>query len=218
MRRQLSAEQIMAGGILLAAMDFTNVAEDEFNDWYDLEHIPERQRVPGFQRCARWLGVANPRVSVATYDLAAVEVLDSPAYRAIGGDNLSPWSKRITARVKMLMRYVGEQITAAGAADADGEGLLLNAMSVAPEHEAEFNEWYDREHIPALAAVPGTLSARRYRGTGAAQRYIALYHLATPEVQASPAWKDAANTPWTERMRPHFRDHLRIVARRYRRG
>jgi len=27
-------------------------------------------------------------------------------------------------------------------------------MNVAPEHEAEFNEWYDTEHIPALAAVP----------------------------------------------------------------
>jgi hypothetical protein len=27
-------------------MDFSNVAADEFNDWYDAEHIPERQRVP----------------------------------------------------------------------------------------------------------------------------------------------------------------------------
>jgi hypothetical protein len=38
----------MAKGVLIAAMDFSNVAEDEFNDWYDTEHIPERQRVPGF--------------------------------------------------------------------------------------------------------------------------------------------------------------------------
>ena len=34
----------MAKGVLIAAMDFSNVAEDEFNDWYDTEHIPERQR------------------------------------------------------------------------------------------------------------------------------------------------------------------------------
>ena len=38
----------MAKGVLIAAMDFSNVAADEFNDWYDTEHIPERQRVPGF--------------------------------------------------------------------------------------------------------------------------------------------------------------------------
>ncbi len=175
--------------------------------------------MPGFGACERWIGAANPRIAVATYDLDNVAVLKSPAYRAIGGDNLSIWSKRMIARVKMLMRCEGEQILPGDAAAAEGAGgLLVNAMSVAPEHEAEFNEWYDTEHVPALAAVPGALRARRYRDTGAARRYVALYHLATPEVQASAAWKDAANSPWTERMRPHFRDHLRIVARRYTRG
>jgi hypothetical protein len=216
----------MAKGILIAAMDFSPVAEDEFHDWYDLEHVPERERVPGFLDCRRWIGAQNPKISVATYELDNVEVLQSAAYRAIGGENLSPWSKRITGRVNMLMRYEGEQILPGdGAAPAEAEALLVNAMSVAPEHEHEFNEWYNAEHIPALAAVPGTLCARRYRGSvglqptgpsrGAAQKYVAVYHLASVEVQASAAWKAAANTPWTERMRPHFRDHLRIVARRY---
>jgi hypothetical protein len=92
------------------------------------------------------------------------------------------------------------------------------AMNVAPEHEAEFNEWYNTEHIPALGGVKGTLSARRYRGTGATQRYAALYHLASSEVPYSTEWKAAANTPWTERMRPHFRDHLRFECRRYTRA
>ncbi|MGC2200626.1 MAG: hypothetical protein WA633_10850 [Stellaceae bacterium] len=157
-----------------------------------------------------------PKISVATYELDNVAVLNNPAYRAIGGDNLSVWSKRIVARVKMLMRYEGEQILPGDAtAPKNAAALLLNAMSVPAEHEHEFNEWYNTEHIPALAAVPGTLWARRYRGEGAAQRYVALYHLESPEVPESAAWKKAANTPWTERMRPHFRDHLRIVSRRY---
>jgi hypothetical protein len=219
----------MAKGILVAAMDFTGVAEDEFHDWYDLEHIPERQRVPGFLACERWIGAREPKISVATYELDNVDVLKSPGYRAIGGDNLSVWSKRVTARVKMLMRYEGEQILPGDqTAPKDAPALLLNAMSVAPEHEHEFNEWYNTEHIPALAAVPGTLCARRYRGSvglqptrssrGAPQRYVALYHLASPDVPDSAAWKKAANTPWTERMRPHFRDHLRIVSRRYTRA
>ena len=123
----------------------------------------------------------------------------------------------MTARVKILMRFEGEQILSGGGmTPKDAPALLLNAMSVAPEHEHEFNEWYNTEHIPALAAVSGTLCARRYRGTStAAQRYLALYHLASAEVPNSTAWKEAANTPWTERMRPHFRDHLRIVSRRY---
>ena len=65
----------MAKGILIAAMDFTNVAADEFHDWYDLEHVPERERVPGFLQCQRWIGAQNPKYSVATYDLQNAEVL-----------------------------------------------------------------------------------------------------------------------------------------------
>jgi len=207
----------MAAGILIAAIDFSNIAEDEFHDWYDTEHLPERQRVPGFLACERWIGAHNQKLSVATYELDNVNVLKGEAYRAIGIDNLSVWSKRVMPRVKLLMRFEGELILPSDqAAPKNAPALLLNAMGVAPEYEHEFNEWYNTEHIPALAAVPGTLRARRFRGTGSApQRFVALYHLASSEVPDSAAWKKAASTPWTERMRPHFRDHLRIVSRRY---
>jgi hypothetical protein len=210
----------MAKGILIAVIDFSGIAEDEFHDWYDTEHFPERRRVPGFRACERWIGAHNPKYSVATYELDNVDVLKSEAYRAIGIDNLSVWSKRVMARIKLLMRFEGELILPSDPdAPKDAPALLLNAMSVAPEHEHEFNEWYNSEHIPALAGVPGALCAKRFRGTGnAAQRYVALYHLTSPDVPGSLAWKAAANTPWTERMRPHFRDHLRIVGRRYTRA
>jgi hypothetical protein len=209
-------EKSMAKGILLVAFDFTNAHEDEFHDWYDLEHVPERQRVPGFGACERWINVSNPKQAVATYELDSIGVLQSAAYRAIAGDNLSIWSKRVTAMCTRLLRLEGEQILPGNQAAPHGAAaLLVNAMNVDPSHEAEFNEWYDHEHIPALSAVPGTLSARRFRDASGSPRYAALYHLASADVTLSDAWKKAANTPWTERMRPLFRDHLRIVARRY---
>jgi hypothetical protein len=157
----------MAKGALIAAMDFSNVDVGEFNDWYDTEHIPERQRVSGFLTLQRWIGAENPRQSVATYDLDSLEVLKSPGYRAIGGDNLSPWSKRVTAKVERLLRYEGEQILPGDAtAPANAGGLLLVGMTPAPDVETAFNAWYDKEHIPALASVPGVLCARRFRTSG----------------------------------------------------
>lgn len=205
----------MAKGTLIAAMKMGRAAEDEFHDWYDTEHLPERQRVPGFLLCRRWIGAQDPTVSVATYDLASVGVLTSPGYRAIGGDNLSPWSKRVLARVERLMRFEGDQILPGDALPpADAGGLLLNAMNIAPELEADFNAWYDKEHIPALAAVPGVLCARRFRGTGH-RTYVALYHLETPDVVESGEWNAARQSDWTSRLQPHFRDHLRLVLRRY---
>jgi hypothetical protein len=204
----------MAKGTLIAAMNMAQVAEDEFHDWYDTEHLPERQRVPGFLVCERWIGAADRKISVATYDLDDVRVLKSPAYLAIGGENLSPWSKRVTGRVERLMRFEGDQILPGDQLPPrDAGGLLLNAMNVAPEVEAEFNEWYDKEHIPALAAVPGVLSARRFRGVSGNRKYVALYHLTSPAVQESAEWKRARQSDWTTRLQPHFRDHLRLVCR-----
>jgi hypothetical protein len=209
-------ENDMAKGILIAAMDFSACPEDEFHDWYDLEHVPERLRIPGFLNAERWIDVKNPKISVATYDLDTVAVLHSPPYLAIAGLNSSPWTKRTQRFRKSLMRYEGEQLVPGDlTAPAGAAAILLIAMNVAPGAEAEFNEWYNTEHIPALGGVKGVLSARRYRGTGAKQRYAALYHLTTPEIVHSSEWRAAANTPWTERMRPHFSDHLRFEAARY---
>jgi hypothetical protein len=209
----------MAKGILLAATDFSAAAEDEFHDWYDLEHVPERLRLPGFLNGERWIGAADPKVSVATYDLDNVGVLRSSLYLAIAGENSSPWTKRTARFRKSLMRYEGEQLFPGDqTAPPEAAALLVIAMNIAPAHERDFNEWYNTEHIPALGAVPGTLCARRYHGTGATQRYVALYHFASPEVPRSAEWRTAADTPWTQRLRPHFRDMLRFDCRRYSRA
>ena len=206
----------MAKGLLTAGFDYGAVAEDEFNDWYDTEHIPERERIKGFLTAQRWVGVAGAKISVATYDLESVNVLQSPAYRVIAGDNLSPWSKRVTGKCRRLLRFVGDQILPGDGVYAGAAGgLLLFAMNVAPEVETEFNAWYGEEHIPRLSRVPGCLSARRFRATGGTHKYLALYHLSGPDVIATKAWEGAAITPWTLKLRPHTSDRLRIVLGRY---
>ncbi len=212
----------MSRGLLVAAFDFSTAHADEFHDWYDLEHIPERKAVPGFGACERWIGDEQPAVSVATYDLDSVDVLRSQAYASIAYDNLSAWSKRVTAMCRRLLRFEGAQIGPGAAAAPAGAGaLLLNAMNVAPAAEDDFNRWYDEEHLHALSRVPGTLAARRYRSTAAdtgTHRYVAIYHLESPDVARSAAWNAAVDTPWTARVRPHFRDRIRILTRRYVRG
>ena len=212
----------MPRGLLIAAFDFSTAAADEFHDWYDLEHIPERRAVPGFISCERWIGADQPTYSVATYDLDTLGVLQSAPYRAIAYDNLSVWSKRVTAKCKRLLRFEGSRITPGNDASPENAGaLLLNAMNVTPEAEADFNAWYDQEHIPALLAVPGTLAARRFKAegtTGGTHRYVAIYHFTSPDVPRGEAWKQAANSAWTDRLRPHFRDHLRILTKRYARA
>jgi hypothetical protein len=208
----------MANGLLFMAFDFSTAHADEFHDWYDREHIPERLRVPGFLNAERWIADDNPVIHVATYDLTNPAVLSSAPYKAVAGANQSPWTKRVTAMCRRIMRYEGEQLVPGDLAGAPAAtALLVASMNIAPEAEAEFTDWYNTEHLPQLAAVPGVLSARRYRATDteSERRYVALYHLRDPAVSRSDAWSRAANTPWSERMRPHFRDLLAIRMNRY---
>jgi hypothetical protein len=210
----------MAKGLLFMAFDFSTAHADEFHDWYDREHIPERLRVPGFLNAERWIADDKPMIHVATYDLENAGVLSSPPYLAVGGENQTAWTKRVTAMCRRLMRYEGEQLVPGDQTAPNGAGgLLVASMTPDPDAEAEFNDWYDNEHRPRLSSVPGVLSGRRFRATDTAseRRYLSLYHLKDVGVSRSDAWATAANTAWTERMRPRLRDLLVIRMNRYQR-
>jgi hypothetical protein len=217
----MSAEQRSSGAAAAAAMivvmDFARVPRDEFDDWLDLEHIPQRGALPGFTGTERWLAIDGPSTSVVLYGLESLSVLTGAPYASVTGANLSPWSRRIIGRCNRR-RYEADltlHLVKQGVERA--EGLLLVAMNVEPEAEDEFDRWYSEEHLPRLFELPGVLDARRYRAAVGDQKHLALYHLADPDVQAPPAWKQAVDTPWGSRVRPHTRDRARWVCARYRR-
>ena len=79
-------------------------------------------------------------------------------------------------------------------------GLLLVVVDVDPDHEDDFNRWYDTEHIPEKRATPGFRSARRFRHHGEPHRYLALYELDDPDLVVSPAYMSQPVSDWTTRV------------------
>lgn len=75
------------------------------------------------------------------------------------------------------------------------ESILFSEMTPAPEWEAEFNDWYDTEHIPLRMAVPGFKGAQRYRGVGDTPGYLAVYDMNRPEVLKSPEYAVVKGQP-----------------------
>ena len=96
-------------GFLLVMMDCPQSIEEEFNAWYDTEHIPERLAVPGIVSARRFVCQAGHPKYLAMYDLDASEVMDSPDYLKVAHGNSSPWTKRVTGRVRVF-RYAGRQV------------------------------------------------------------------------------------------------------------
>lgn len=79
--------------------------------------------------------------------------------------------------------------------------------------EEEFNRWFDREHLPQLASLGGTVHAARYRTDGS-PRYLACYDLTAREIQGSPEWRAAIESPWRDRMHHQFIGPRRLMLRR----
>jgi hypothetical protein len=97
-------------GLLLVTMEPPAGLEDEFNDWYDTEHFPQRRGLPGFETASRWVCIEGWPRWAALYDLESIEALDSPAYRTVSGPNSTPWSKRLLPRTIGRMRVLAKQV------------------------------------------------------------------------------------------------------------
>jgi hypothetical protein len=85
---------------------------------------------------------------------------------------------------------------------------------VMADREAEFNAWYDREHLHGLASVPGTVRAMRFGSIDGQPRYHACYDLAHAETLGCPQWLAVRGTPWSDRVRPAFFNTTRTMFRR----
>jgi hypothetical protein len=96
-----------------------------------------------------------------------------------------------------------------------GKGMLLTSMDIDPADEADFNRWYDREHLVERVAIDGFLEARRYIADEASPKYLSLYSTETFDVLDSPAYRTAlANqTDWSKANIARFKNMIRAVAR-----
>ena len=103
-------------GFLLVLMQPPPAFEEEFNAWYDAEHVPDRCATPGFESGLRFVCLDGAPKYLAMYDLARPEVLQSPDYLRVAGENSSPWTKRVTSRVRVYRSvdaqvYPGDAVT-----------------------------------------------------------------------------------------------------------
>lgn len=80
------------------------------------------------------------------------------------------------------------------------------------DDRAEYEHWHTFEHVPERTALPGFLTAERYRSTDPTRSYFTLYHLASLEALDTPLYRDVFThpTPWSARMRATLSDFYRL--------
>lgn len=202
-----------ARGLMTAWVHVPPEREEELNAWYDTEHLPQIVALSGFVLGRRYvIEKATPKY-LAWYDTRDETVgTGSDLQRAI--DNPTPWWRRIGGflqhRERMsfrLMRDVGEK-------PREDTPWLYVVHTDIPDHIAdEYNEWYDKEHLPRLVTVPGVIRARRYMSVSGSPKYLTAYELTDKDAFESPAGITARKTPWTEKMRSLFQNTRRSMCK-----
>jgi hypothetical protein len=91
------------------------------------------------------------------------------------------------------------------------DAVLAVWTDVTSAGEADFNDWYTKQHVPERVDVPGFSAGARYSALSGRPRYFAWYALASVNVLTSPAYLTRLQNPtdWTRRVMPHFRATMR---------
>ncbi len=106
-------------GVMIAMFDIPEYLDEEFNKWYDEEHVPEKVgTVPGFLRARRYKSLEGRPNYLCIYELEDIGVLDNPTYQGNYSEG-STNTVRMKSKAKTFYRNVYVQI-------ADAEGIPLD--------------------------------------------------------------------------------------------
>lgn len=185
-------------GIFLVYTDMDAKYDDEFNAWYNTEHLPELLALPGIIDAARYVATKGDPKYLAVYELASTDALETPEFKQ-WRSNPSPWSRRISPSVvgHNMARIVGQQVFPDEVENPQrsmAPALQIGRMSVPEQADDEWNAWYNGEYIPGYRKVPGVLYARRYRVIAGEVRYTTVYEFENPQVSETDAWHQQRQT------------------------
>lgn len=184
-------------GMLFSQMEPPAELEDEFNVWYDEEHIPQRLALPGFGRALRYREVKGERRYLAVYEIDDMAVLATPAYQRLKQDP-GERTARMLASVGGFTRYLCDHVSTIGDESVPHHYLSVVAFDVPAEEHETIDDWYDTEHSELLLRADAWLRVRRYTvgsGDGPRWSHLALHELASLDVLDSEERAAAGRAP-----------------------
>lgn len=178
----------MKPGVLMVMMEPPPELESQYDDWYQLELIPDHLRVPGITVGSRWVCLSGWPRHMAMYDLQSLDALHSDGYRSITADRFSPWSRRMLARVMGRERMVWEQHNPAPRGTGErSRGLVL--MRFHGRHGSSAAGALDRLEMPPDCRSRVFESAGSRSLTWGAPASETAVIIDAPALALIPAWE-----------------------------
>ena len=169
--------------------------EDEFNRWYNDEHIEERLSIPGILSAARYEAVMSGPKHLAVYELENSAVMESDEYLRVRS-NPTEWSKRMSPEytATTYVRNVYEMIHPSGAdrrdrVKSDGSLHSRSAEWTSPPTTRMSGTTGTTPYIsPTMRPFPASRRGRRYTAVKGTPAYLTMYEFDHTEVSKGQEW------------------------------
>lgn len=193
---------------------WTDIDEDyilEFRKWHNCEHMTERVSIPGFHLGRRYRGIGNAPMFLMSYQTADSAVLKSEPYMKVL-NNPTPWTKEALTHFNNNIRNIYRFIAAEGKpAPTEAPYVFVVRFNIESGAEKEWLEWYIKDYLPQISAIPGVYRGRIYEidegvsnimtterqiygGGPGQQKFLALYEIASLDLPTGKVWEQANQT------------------------
>ncbi len=178
--------------MMMVGADIPADKEEDFNRWYNEEHLKELVSVPGILNAARYEAVRSGPKHLAVYELESIAVIETDAFK---NRPRTEWGARVSPSIigsnffnnVYEMVYPTELSDSIAGADM-APALQIGRMDIGAENEDEWNRWYSGVYVPNYEKVPGCIRGRRWRAVRGAPQYAVMYEFEHEGVSDTSEW------------------------------
>lgn len=147
----------MAKGIMAFWTDIAPRAENDFNEWYNRQHLLERVDVPGFRNGARYQSVGGKPKYFTFYEADEVGTFQSRAYKR-RLNSPTDWTRKVMPK----MRDVTRTVCRLRHRESRGRGAFATTIRLSPAdgRRRELETWLAKTALPAVAKERGIVGGQ----------------------------------------------------------
>ena len=139
-------------GVVAIWHDLLPEAKDDFYEWHNREHMPERTAIPGFNRGRRYIALAGAPEYFNLYEADSPEVLGGADYLA-RLNNPTPWTRQVVASFRNVVRGICRVLYSGGI--GQGGCMLTLRFDVPDAHADAVVATLCQNLLPALVGAKG---------------------------------------------------------------
>jgi len=147
---------LAGAGVIAIWNDITDAGRENFYQWHEREHIPERVAITGFLRGRRYIALSGAPAFYTLYEVRDRTVLSSPAYLE-RLNSPTEWTTRSVAHFRNTSRSLCDAVYSSGS----GSGGVIGTIrfDCDPAHDATVLVRLTQDVLPGLLAATGIAAA-----------------------------------------------------------